>query len=147
MKDSRILSSYAELYPGSGARPAPGRPEAVPRMHPYVFDTCQSGVVLRAVLFVQIIVMVASLFETSGWRTWSAYAATLTGAALPGLLVWLLLVCLLKRVFDRLPVRVQWALSMALGGVAGLYGCAMLAWVGLVAEAPWLASAASGALL
>lgn len=147
MKDSRILSSYAELYPGSGARPAPGRPEAVPRMHPYVFDTCQSGVVLRAVLFVQIIVMVASLFETSGWRAWSAYAATLTGAALPGLLVWLLSVCLLKRVFDRLPVRAQWALSLALGGVAGLYGCAMLAWVGLVAEAPWLASAASGALL
>src|SRR5690606_19859252 len=64
MKDSRILSSYAELYPGSGARPAPGRLEDVPGMHPYVFDTCQSGVVLRAVMFVQIIVMVASLFET-----------------------------------------------------------------------------------
>ena len=146
MKDSRILSSYAELYPSSQTTSAPGA-DVTPRMRPYVFDTCQPSVVLRAGLFVQAIVMVVSLFETSGWRAWGAYAAALTGAALPGLLVWLLSVCLLKRVFDRLPVRAQWALSLFLGCLAGLYGCAMLAWVGLVSPAPWAASGASGVLL
>lgn len=146
MKDSRILSSYAELYPSSQTTSAPGA-DVAPRMRPYVFDTCQPSVVLRAVLFVQAIVMVVSLFETSGWRAWGAYAAALTGAALPGLLVWLLSVCLLKRVFDRLPVRAQWALSLFLGCLAGLYGCAMLAWVGLASPAPWVASGASGVLL
>lgn len=146
MKDSRILSSYAELYPSSQTTSALGA-DVAPRMRPYVFDTCQPSVVLRAVLFVQAIVMVVSLFETSGWRAWGAYAAALTGAALPGLLVWLLSVCLLKRVFDRLPVRAQWALSLFLGCLAGLYGCAMLAWVGLASPAPWVASGASGVLL
>lgn len=146
MKDSRILSSFLDLQSGRQRTVPAEMPDPV-RMRPYVFDTCQAGVVLRAVVFMQAIVLVASLFETSGWRAWLVHAATLTGAALPGLLVWLLSVCLLKRLMDRLPVKAQWVASLVLGMMAGLYGCGLLSWIGLLTPAPWLASAASGALM
>lgn len=146
MKDSRILSSFLDV-PSGRQRTTPAQMPEVARMRSYVFDTCQPGIVLRAVVFMQAIVFVASLFETASWRAWVIHAATLTGAALPGLLVWLLSVCLFKRVLDRLPITGQWCLSLSLGMVAGLYGCGLLSWIGLVSPAPWLASAASGALM
>ena len=58
MKDSRILSSFQELPHAAGARPLAEMPEHV-RARVQVFDTCQVGVVLRAVLFVQAVVAVA----------------------------------------------------------------------------------------
>jgi two-component system sensor histidine kinase AlgZ len=146
MKDSRILSSFQELPHAQGALPLSQMPELL-RTKEYVFDTCQVGVVLRAVLFVQAIVLVASLFETSGWMPWVWEAMLLTGAAQPAVVVWLLVVCLLKRPLDRLPERAQWAVAIGLGALAGAYGCAMLWWLGLLQPAPWLASAASGALV
>ncbi len=146
MKDSRILSSFQELPHAQGALPLSQMPELL-RTKEYVFDTCQVGVVLRAVLFVQAIVLVASLFETSGWMPWVWEAMLLTGAAQPAVVVWLLVVCLLKKPLDRLPERAQWAVAVGLGALAGVYGCTVLWWLGLLQPAPWLASAASGALV
>ncbi len=146
MKDSRILSSFQELPHAQGALPLSQMPE-LNRTKEYVFDTCQVGVVLRAVLFVQAIVLVASLFETSGWLPWMWLAMLLTGAAQPAVVVWLLVVCLLKKPLDRLPERAQWAVAVGLGALAGVYGCTVLWWLGLLQPAPWLASAASGALV
>ncbi len=146
MKDSRILSSFQELPHAQGALPLSQMPE-LNRTKEYVFDTCQVGVVLRAVLFVQAIVLVASLFETSGWLPWMWLAMLLTGAAQPAVVVWLLVVCLLKKPLDRLPEQAQWAVAIGLGALAGAYSCAMLWWLGLLQPAPWLASAASGALV
>ena len=102
MKDSRILSSFQELPHAQGALPLSQMPE-LNRTKEYVFDTCQVGVVLRAVLFVQAVVLVASLFETSGWMPWVWLTMLLTGAAQPAVVVWLLVVCLLKQPLDRLP--------------------------------------------
>lgn len=146
MKDSRILSSFQELPHAQGALPLSQMPE-LNRTKEYVFDTCQVGVVLRAVLFVQAVVLVASLFETSGWMPWVWLTMLLTGAAQPAVVVWLLVVCLLKKPLDRLPERAQWAVAVALGALAGVYGCALLWWLALLQPAPWLASAASGALV
>lgn len=146
MKDSRILSSFQELPHAQGALPLSQMPD-LNRTKEYVFDTCQVGVVLRAVLFVQAIVLVASLFETSGWMPWVGLTMLLTGAAQPALVVWLLVVCLLKRQLDRLPETVQWATAVGMGALAGVYGCAMLWWLGLLEPVPWLASAAAGALV
>jgi two-component system sensor histidine kinase AlgZ len=73
--------------------------------------------------------------------------ALVTGGALPAALTWLLLACLAKRVLARLPAALQYTVAVLLGAVAGLYGCAMLAWAGLVQSPPWVASAWSGALL
>jgi two-component system sensor histidine kinase AlgZ len=70
----------------------------------------------------------------------------LSGAALPATLAWLLAACALKRVLARLPEPLQQACGIGLGALAGLYGCAMLAWIG-VSPVPWLGAAFGGALL
>jgi two-component system sensor histidine kinase AlgZ len=59
----------------------------------------------------------------------------------------LIAVCALKTRLNRLAPSRQWLAGMALGAVSGLYGCGLLALMGLLQPAPWWASAASGALL
>ena len=112
-----------------------------------LFDACQAGVILRAVLFVEVAVAVAALFGAQDGWDWLTRLALWTGGALPAVLVWLLAACSLKRPLSRLPPPGQHAAGVALGAVAGLYGCGMLALIGLVDPAPWLACAAGGAWL
>ena len=122
-----------------GARPAPQRA--------LVFDACHVGVVLRAVLFVEIVLGVGVLFDTATPGEWLARLALLTGGALPATLLWLVVACSLKRWLQRLPEPSQYLAGVTLGAASGLYACAMLTLVGMAAQPPWLASAASGALL
>ncbi|QCB48383.1 histidine kinase [Hydrogenophaga sp. PAMC20947] len=148
MQDSRILSSFQDLAPASGSKPLQKMPDpGRGRGRGLVFDTCQVGVVLRAVLFVEAIVWVAALFGASHLWSWMGQMAMLTGAGLPAVLLWLLAVCAAKRWLARLHMAWQWAAGVSLGALAALYGCGMLAWGGLISPAPWLASAASGALI
>lgn len=144
MKDSRILSSFQDLAPGS--RPQRDMP-SLASARELVFDTCQVGVVLRAVVFVEAVVWVAALYGAHSPWVWVSQMAMLTGAALPAVLAWLLVVCAAKRLLARWRMGVQWVAGVLLGALAALYGCGMLAWMGLVQPAPWLASAASGALV
>ena len=146
MKDSRILSSFQELAHAAGARPLSEMPEHM-RARVQVFDTCQVGTVLRAVLFVQAVVAVASMFGVHTVVGWVTQMAILTGAALPAVLAWLLTVCGLKRQLGLLPMPGQWVAATALGAVSGLYGCGLLVLMGLADLAPWVASAAAGALV
>jgi two-component system sensor histidine kinase AlgZ len=111
-----------------------------------MFDACQVGVVLRAVLFVEAVVAVATLFAAPAPIDWLARLATVTGGALPATLLWLVAACALKKVLARLPRQAQYLAGAALGALAGLYGCAMMLLVGVVAEPPWLASGLSGLL-
>ncbi len=113
-----------------------------------VFDACQVGVVLRAVLFVEVVLGVCALFGTTGPGDWLARLALLTGGALPATLLWLVTACSLKKALQRLQPPLQYAAGVLLGMLAGLYACAMLLLAGAAGEAPpWLACAASGALL
>ncbi|HMN93978.1 MAG TPA: histidine kinase [Hydrogenophaga sp.] len=145
MKDSRILSSFQELSHAAGARPLTDMPPL--RQRDLVFDTCQVGVVLRAVVFVQSVVAVAALFGASSLWGWLTSLALITAAALPATLGWLLVMCAAKRPLDRLAEPAQWAVGVVLGALMALYGCAIVSWMGLVDPVPWLASAAAGALL
>jgi two-component system sensor histidine kinase AlgZ len=111
-----------------------------------MFDACQVGVVLRAVLFVEAVVAVATMFAAPTPTDWLARLATVTGGALPATLLWLVAACALKKVLARLPRQAQYLAGAALGALAGLYGCAMMLLVGVVAEPPWLASGLSGLL-
>ncbi|MBY0455378.1 MAG: sensor histidine kinase [Burkholderiaceae bacterium] len=112
-----------------------------------VFDACHVGVVLRAVLFVETVLGVGAMYGADTLLEWLARLSLLTGGALPATLVWLMAACSLKLLLQRLGTHSQFAAGVALGALAGLYACAMLALAG-VGEAPaWLASAASGALL
>ena len=138
MKDTEILSTFHELDPHA----APG---VVGRV--LVFDACQVGVVLRAVMFVEVVVAVGAMFVAATALDWLVRLAVLTGATLPATLVWLIVACSMKNWLARLPQAGQYAAGLVLGALAGAYGCAMLVMVGLAERPPWIASASTGAAL
>ncbi|MDE2615846.1 MAG: histidine kinase [Burkholderiales bacterium] len=138
MKDTQILSAFQELAPESTASAAPTV---------LLYDACQVGVALRAVLFVEAVVAVGAMYGTGTALDWIVRLALLTGSALPATVFWLVLACLFKRPLGRLPRPAQYAAGVLLGALAGLYGCSMLTLAGLLSPAPWVASASSGALL
>jgi two-component system sensor histidine kinase AlgZ len=138
MNDSQILSAFQEL-PGQQRLPKPERA--------LVFDACHVGVILRAVLFVEAVMGVGAMFGAAGFLDWLSRLSVLSGAALPATLAWLIVACSLKRLLARLPVAAQHLFGVALGALAGLYGCGLLALVGFVGAVPWVPSAFAGALL
>jgi two-component system, LytTR family, sensor histidine kinase AlgZ len=73
--------------------------------------------------------------------------ALITGGALPGTLLWLIITCSLKHQLQRLPRAGQYAAGVGLGFVAGLYASSMLLLAAALASPPWLASGMAGALL
>ncbi|MBS3020047.1 hypothetical protein DJFAAGMI_02801 [Comamonas sp. PE63] len=127
------------ISPLIAATPASARPVLV-------FDACNAGVVLRAVLFVQVVVGTAAIYGADSLWEWFTSAALLTGACLPGTLVWLIAACSLKHQLQRLDTRGQYLAGVLLGALAGLYACGMLFFIG-IDKAPWLASAVTGGLL
>lgn len=138
MQDSQILSVFQEPLPSQAATP----PQAAP-----VFDACQVGVALRAVMFVEAVMAVGAMYGAATPFDWMVRLALLTGSALPATVFWLVVACLFKRPLALLPLPAQYAGGVLLGALAGLYGCGMLALAGLLTPAPWLAGASSGALL
>ncbi len=138
MKDLQISSAFQGL-PLESARPGPS-----PVM---VFDACHVGVVLRAVLFVEAVVAVSAMFGAESPVLWLIRMSLLSSGALAATLAWLIAACSLKGVLARWPSAAQQGAGVALGALAGLYGCAVLFMVGLLNPAPWLACAFSGALL
>ncbi len=142
MKDTQILSAFQDLSP-SQPPVAPARHEPVA----FVFDACQTGVVLRAVLFVELCVGVAVVFAANTFMDWVLSLALVTGGALPATLAWLLAACASKRLLARMVPAWQYVAAVFMGAFAGLYGCLMLSVSGLVANPPWVACASSGALL
>lgn len=138
MKDLQILSTLR--------RRSTDRFLGVPNDAP-LFDACRVGEVLRAVVLVQAMMTVASLYWQAPFGQWLLRYSILTGATLPATLAWLISACALKKLLLKLPRLWQYAAGVGLGALAGLYGCAMLALADLVYPAPWLASALTGAML
>lgn len=133
MTKPQILSTRVRSHAGTGV---------------LVFDACHAGVVLRAVLFVQLVLCVATLFLASDPADWLARMALLTGGVLPATLAWLLAACSLKRVLQGARLPLQCTAGVVLGVLAGLLACALLGQVVPESGEPrWIASAASGALL
>ena len=130
----------AALLPAADMRPAPS-------VRVSMFDACHVGVVLRAVLFVECVVGVAAMFGAAQALDWLLRFSLLTGGALPATLAWLIAACGLKTRLHRLKPRLQWLAGCMLGAAAGLYGCGLLAIMGLADNTPWAASAAAGVLL
>jgi two-component system, LytTR family, sensor histidine kinase AlgZ len=112
-----------------------------------VFDACHVGVILRAVLSVQMVLAVGVLFVANDFSGWLRSVAVLTGGALPATLLWLVMACALKRPLHRLSRWGQWLAGIVLGAAAGLYGCGVLVFVGFAQPGPWAASALAGMML
>ena len=119
------------------------------------FDMCHGGVVLRAVLFVQGVLAIGALFGASGLEPWLTRLALGTGIALPGVLLWLVLSCLLKGPLARLSDAAQWVAAGTLGAACASASWALVAALDLVllAEdsafrpAQWLAPVLAGTAL
>lgn len=146
MKDSEILSAFQPTAAATGAAELAGDKSADVAAA-WVFDACHLGVVLRAVLAVAVLLGVAALFVARNASEWIGHLSLWTIGALGATVAWLIIACSLKQVLARLSVRGQYAAGMALGALCGLYGCGMLALAQWVDPAPWLGSAAAGALL
>jgi two-component system sensor histidine kinase AlgZ len=138
MKDTQILSAFQDLSPESS------RIQAAPSP---LFDACQVGVALRAVLYVETVMAVGAMFGATSFLDWLKQLSLLTGGALPATVFWLVVACFTKRGLARLTHKLQIATGILLGGVSGLYGCGLFAFTGLLSPAPWLACFFTGALL
>ncbi|MGY0196293.1 sensor histidine kinase [Leptothrix sp. BB-4] len=92
-----------------------------------VFDVCQAGVVLRALLAVHGVLALGLAHVAGGWADWLARSALMTAMALPATLLWLALVCALRARWEALPLPGQW---LAMAGLGGL--CAVLPWAFIV---------------
>jgi two-component system sensor histidine kinase AlgZ len=114
------------------------------------FDVCHVGVVLRALLFVHVTLAVAVSFGASDLPSWLTLVAVAASIALPGLLLWLVLACVLKRLLAPLPVVGQWAAALLLGAASGAFGWGLQAAGGLSpagSRFAWVPPVMAGALL
>lgn len=137
MNDSQILSAFQE---------SPARLErAAPRV--LVFDACHVGVVLRAVLFVEAVMAVGATFGAASAADWLLRVATLSAAALPATIAWLVVACVLKAALENLHPAAQQAFGIGLGAAVGVFGCGLVSATGFAPNPPWIPSAATGALL
>jgi hypothetical protein len=89
-----------------------------------VFDVCHVGVVLRALLFVHAALAVGTLFVAPNFSSWILLLALGSGTALPGVLLWLLATCGLKRALGELPSVAQASVAVLLGAACALVGAA-----------------------
>lgn len=138
MKDTQALSVLPDAA-------APASASAL--QSGLVFDVCQTGMVLRAVLAVELCAAVGVGFLAADALDWAIRLAVVTGGALPATVLWLLAACVGKRGLARLPANLQYGVAIASGALAGLYGCFMLVFSHLVVQGAWLASAGTGALV
>lgn len=118
------------------------------RLHRGEADSaCAVGTVLRAVLAVEAVVAVASLWGEVTPTAWLMRAAWLTSFALPGALIWVLGRCAWQKLA---PVRhggLRVGRDVVLGGAAGAYAQALAVWAEPLGAASWVASVVSGAAL
>jgi two-component system sensor histidine kinase AlgZ len=114
-----------------------------------LFDVCHVGVVLRAVLFVNLVIAVGVLFTGTSLVSWLSFAAIGCAVALPGVLLWLLVACTFKRALSRSSLAAQWLAATALGAASGAFGWMLGSATGLdVFDARrWLAPAVAGAAM
>ena len=147
LSDSRGFTSTGFALPRDA--PAPSRAGGPAS----AFDMCHGGVVLRAVLFVHVVLALGLMFGADGFDAWLIQLALATGVALPGLLFWLVLACQLERRLAALPIAAQWTAAVALGAACAAASWALQASVGLgtLAQAQgftpsrWLAPTLAGA--
>jgi len=82
------------------------------------FDVCHVGVVLRALLYVHGVMAIGMVFAAPSFAVWLGLTAAGSSVALPGVLIWLLALCALKRPLAAAPVPLQWFAAIGFGAAA-----------------------------
>lgn len=114
------------------------------------FDVCHVGLVLRAVLGVQLMLGLGTALVAVDLGQWLLLTANGTVVTMFAVLAWLLVVCAAKRLWPRLPEPAQWLALMSLGAAAALLGFGLLSLTSDEPPGGWrlfsiAASGASGA--
>ena len=91
-----------------------------------VFDVCHVGLVLRAVLGVQMLLALGLALAAQGVSQWMLWMASGTVVSLTAVLLWLLLLCAGKRLLAALSEPLQWLLVLMLGAACTLAGWQLL---------------------
>lgn len=121
--DSTNLSSLL----GLGPSPAEIEDEETSLFDPArVFDVCHVGLVLRAVLGVQLLLALGLALAARDLQQWALWVASGTVVTLTAVLLWLLLLCSARRLLAGLAEPWQWLLVMLLGGACTLAGWLLL---------------------
>ncbi len=142
-------STRAGHFEPSGYQPIDQAGPSAPIGSGGVFDICHVGMVLRAVLFVEAVLVLGIAFIDDGFADAGLRLALGSAMALPSLLLWLTLACALRRQLARLEPGGQWLASAVLGAACAALGWALMQWasLGQFKLAPWLGPVASGAFL
>ena len=90
------------------------------------FDVCHVGLVLRAVLGVQLLLALGTALVARDVGQWLVLSASGTVVTMFAVLTWLLAVCAGRPLWPRLPEPAQWLALMSLGGAAALLGFGLL---------------------
>lgn len=98
------------------------------------FDVCHPALALRAVVLVQAVLAIVALAGATSGAHWASRQGALAVGGLAGTLLWLVLVCALKRVLRDLPAALRAAGVLGLGGITALLAWWPLAWAGLAAD-------------
>lgn len=111
------------------------------------FDVCHVGLVLRAVLGVQLLLALGMALVARDAGQWLTLTASGTVVTMFAVLSWLLVVCAAKRLWPRLAEGLQWLALMALGALGAVLGFSLY---NLTSEEPaslwrWGSIAACGA--
>ncbi len=93
------------------APPRPPSPDSA-------FDVCHVGVVLRALLLAHGAMAIGMVFAAETFPIWLGLTAAGSSVALPGVLMWLLVLCALKRPLAAAPPPAQWVAAIGLGALA-----------------------------
>lgn len=118
----------------------------------HAFDVCHVGLVLRAVLGVQLLLALGTALVARDAAQWLLLAANGTFVTMFATLSWLVIVCAAKRLWPRLPEPAQWGVLMALGAAAAALGFALLSFTDTEPAGAWrwgsvAAAGGSGAAL
>ena len=106
------------------------------------FDVCHPALALRAVLGVQGVLALVALAGAQSLVHWGERSAALVFGGVVGTVVWLVVVCALRKPLRRLQPALRSAAVCLLGGLAAQAGWWPLAWAALVPEPEPLRGAA-----
>ncbi len=114
------------------------------------FDVCHVGLVLRAVLGVQLLLALGAALVARDLFQWFTLTANGTVVTMFAVLSWLLIVCAAKALWPRLPEPLQWLVLMSLGSACALMGFGLLSFTWIEPASVWrvgsvAATGASGA--
>jgi len=131
-----------ETAPLSSLLPPPGEPVAASPQAParvsdgVAFDVCHGALALRALLAVNGLVLLATLVASPTWAVAIAAIGPALAVALPATLLWLGLVCALRRHIAPLAPAGRMAVLAALGALLAWAASWPLLAVGLLEPAP-----------